>query len=117
MVRPVLSDGKGPYGLIINSVQACFEVQYGREIHSESNKCKVYFTQTVYFNQQNALNKIIQNSNHKIKFVVTTTTCFDTGMPSTKSLLEKRNTCQHANPGTDRPHYESMRMGLRCRNT
>jgi len=36
----VLRDGKGPYGIITDSVQACFEIRYGREIHSESNRCK-----------------------------------------------------------------------------
>jgi len=48
--------------------------------------------------------------------MVSTTTCFDTGVPSTENLPEKGNTCYHANPGTDRPHYESMRMTLGCRN-
>jgi hypothetical protein len=40
--------------------------------------------------------------------MVSTSTCFDTGVPSSGSLLEQRNTCLHANPGTDRPHYDSI---------
>jgi len=34
---------------------------------------------------------------------VSNSSCFATEVPSSGSLLEERNTVQHANPGTDRP--------------